>query len=350
MYYSWHCEYTDDRKEHNYLPHQERELLLQNVCNGKIKGLNNIAKIMGNESMHPKCHFVHHFRPYLYLGPFHIEIQYYFPLRSVFHDFFSHQELEWIKEYTEPILSESRYALITNNKSKSEKTNVISVEHSSIGNSDNYVSYKDQVTLPMSDILYDEEEEYVRLDRESKILEYEVLPLRNPYTFTIKNAMLFMVSKRIELATQLNVTTRHGSTTFKATNYGLSGSLLTHVDPLGYEKGVPLAESKLHLMRTGDFIASFMGWFAHTGAGGSTGFTTKKFEGRLVPRRGSAGFWINLFNCHERDMRSMHAGCPVLKGSKWILNKWINSYDQWKYWPCYLKQHVSFDVFKGLTW
>ena len=196
-----------DRQEHNYLPRQERDISLQNVCNGKIKGQKNTAKTMRNISIHPKCHLVHHFKPYLYLGPFYIEIQYYFPLRSVFHNFFSDKELEWIKEYTKPILLESRYALITNTRSKSEKTDVISVEHSSIRNSENYVSYKDQVTLPMNDISYDEEEQYVRHNKEGKQLEYKVLPLRNPYTFTIKNAMLFMVSKRIELATQLNVTT-----------------------------------------------------------------------------------------------------------------------------------------------
>ena len=96
--------------------------------------------------MHPKCHFLHYFKPYLYLGPFHIEIQYYFPLRSVFHNFFSNKELEWIKEYTKPILSESRYALITNNRSTSEKTNVHSVEDSLIRNSENFV-YSKQGTV-----------------------------------------------------------------------------------------------------------------------------------------------------------------------------------------------------------
>ena len=29
-----------------------------------------------------------------------------------------------------------------------------------------------------------------------------------------------------------------------------------------------------------------------------------------------------------------HGGCPVVMGSKWILNKWIQSYNQWDTLPC----------------
>ena len=28
------------------------------------------------------------------------------------------------------------------------------------------------------------------------------------------------------------------------------------------------------------------------------------------------------------------SGCPVLKGSKWILNKWMYSFDNFKKFPC----------------
>ena len=29
-----------------------------------------------------------------------------------------------------------------------------------------------------------------------------------------------------------------------------------------------------------------------------------------------------------------HGGCPVLAGSKWITNKWIRSWSQFKHFPC----------------
>ena len=102
-------------------------------------------------------------------------------------------------------------------------------------------------------------------------------------------------------------------------------------------------------MRTGDYIATFMGWFADTEAGGETAFMNHKYEGTIRPTKGSAAFWINLANCHQKDERAQHAGCPVLKGSKWILNKWIYSWEQWKSWPCYLEQYKTIYPFEGMS-
>ena len=92
-----------------------------------------------------------------------------------------------------------------------------------------------------------------------------------------------------------------------------------------------------------------MGWHQDTQAGGHTAFVYNQFEGTVEPNKGSAAFWINLFSCHTMDRRSRHGGCPVLKGSKWILNKWIYSWDQWKNWPCYLEPGISIHPFKGMS-
>ena len=144
------------------------------------------------------------------------------------------------------------------------------------------------------------------------------------------------MSRKIELVTNFNITTRHGASAYQTTNYGLSGMVSTHIDPWGYEHGIDLVEERRQLSRTGDYIATFMGWLEDTQAGGGTAFVTKGYEGTVEPSKGAAAFWINLSSCHMRDPRSGHGGCPVLKGSKWIVNKWIYSWDQWKKWPCYL--------------
>ena len=91
-----------------------------------------------------------------------------------------------------------------------------------------------------------------------------------------------------------------------------------------------------------------MGWMKNTELGGATAFTAKGFEKALMPIKGSAAFWINLSSCHSKDQRSVHAGCPVLKGSKWILNKWIMSYNQWKGIPCDLMPNVPIRLFADL--
>ncbi len=38
---------------------------------------------------------------------------------------------------------------------------------------------------------------------------------------------------------------------------------------------------------------------------------------------------------------------PVLVGSKWILNKWIHYFEQWKNYPCTLIKHDFIPPFDG---
>ena len=125
--------------------------------------------------------------------------------------------------------------------------------------------------------------------------------------------------------------------------------VVSHLDPWGYEQGVDLVEDRHILSRTGDYIATFMGWLENVEGGGATAFDYENFEGILAPRKGSAAFWFNLSYCHRKDVRSSHGGCPVLKGSKWILNKWIYSFDQWKTWPCQLEQYLAIRPFARIS-
>jgi prolyl 4-hydroxylase len=53
-----------------------------------------------------------------------------------------------------------------------------------------------------------------------------------------------------------------------------------------------------------------------------------------MPKKGAAAFWYDLNAKGHRDLFTQHGGCPVLKGSKWILNKWIYYFDNWNKHPC----------------
>jgi len=44
---------------------------------------------------------------------------------------------------------------------------------------------------------------------------------------------------------------------------------------------------------------------------------------KFVFFQGSAVFWFNFDNDLNPDGNTLHAGCPVIIGSKWIANKWI---------------------------
>ena len=56
-----------------------------------------------------------------------------------------------------------------------------------------------------------------------------------------------------------------------------------------------------------------------------------------MPEKGAASFWYDLTSEGNRELSSQHGGCPVLKGSKWILNKWMYYFDNFAKFPCNVK-------------
>ncbi len=110
------------------------------------------------------------------------------------------------------------------------------------------------------------------------------------------------------------------------------------MDPHGYIDGVHVSEEQSNLFVSGDMMATFMAWLDDVPAGGETGFDFPNNEMVVEPKKGSAAFWMNLKASGARERSASHGGCPVLIGSKWILNKWIYVFDQWKEYPCHLNK------------
>jgi prolyl 4-hydroxylase len=50
--------------------------------------------------------------------------------------------------------------------------------------------------------------------------------------------------------------------------------------------------------------------------GGATVFPYLKL--RVKPKKGSAVFWYNLKHSGHNEPYTLHSGCPVLLGSKWV--------------------------------
>jgi prolyl 4-hydroxylase len=134
---------------------------------------------------------------------------------------------------------------------------------------------------------------------------------------------------------------------YQTTNYGLGGLCESHIDPHGYIEGMELTSSRRELIYSGDMIATFMAWLNDVKSGGNTACDWIGYEQTMTPTRGSAAFWMNLDKKGFRERRSQHTGCPVLGGSKWILNKWVYYFDQFKSYPCGLDYHEAFGPFTG---
>ncbi|VDO15965.1 unnamed protein product [Rodentolepis nana] len=69
--------------------------------------------------------------------------------------------------------------------------------------------------------------------------------------------------------------------------------------------------------------------------GGGTAFTKTGSVARPVAR--SMVFWYNLLSSGDGDLRSRHGACPVLAGTKWVMNKWIRAAGQEFKRPCGLE-------------
>ena len=81
-----------------------------------------------------------------------------------------------------------------------------------------------------------------------------------------------------------------------------------------------------------EMVATLLMYLSEVDMGGSTVFP---FLGISIrPRIGSAVFWYNLHRSGEVDHRTLHAACPILAGTKWIANLWIQERGQEMARPC----------------
>lgn len=60
--------------------------------------------------------------------------------------------------------------------------------------------------------------------------------------------------------------------------------------------------------------------------GGSTSFP--RLGVRVLPEKGSAVFWYNLYRNGEGIVDTVHGACPVVMGEKWVANLWIREVGQ----------------------
>ncbi|KQS52023.1 uncharacterized protein Dere_GG11931, isoform C [Drosophila erecta] len=107
-------------------------------------------------------------------------------------------------------------------------------------------------------------------------------------------------------------------------NYGVGGHYEPHWDFFRDPSHYPAAE--------GNRIATAIFYLSEVEQGGATAFPFLDFA--VKPQLGNVLFWYNLHRSLDKDYRTKHAGCPVLKGSKWIGNVWIHEVTQTFARPC----------------
>ncbi|XP_068152594.1 prolyl 4-hydroxylase subunit alpha-1 [Drosophila tropicalis] len=116
-----------------------------------------------------------------------------------------------------------------------------------------------------------------------------------------------------------------GAEHMQVANYGVGGQYEPHPDY--FEVNLP-NDFK------GDRISTTMFYLSDVELGGNTVFV--KLNVFLPPIKGAMVMWHNLHYSLDVDRRTIHAGCPVLIGSKRIGNVWIHSGYQEFRRPCLL--------------
>ncbi|XP_075161943.1 uncharacterized protein LOC142234657 [Haematobia irritans] len=120
------------------------------------------------------------------------------------------------------------------------------------------------------------------------------------------------------------------SEALQVANYGIGGHYEPHLDH--FSTGVTAEHSNR--------ISTSIFYLSDVEQGGATAFPYLKIAVR--PTKGSVLFWYNLHRSLDGDYRTRHAGCPVLKGSKWIANVWTHDRNQDVVRPCALyRDHES---------
>ncbi|XP_052086635.1 prolyl 4-hydroxylase subunit alpha-2-like [Mytilus californianus] len=123
----------------------------------------------------------------------------------------------------------------------------------------------------------------------------------------------------LERLTGLRTNSRQADN-LQVVNYGIGGEYKPHFD----WQDETLIDAFFH---TGtNRVLTIILYLSDVEVGGSTVFPELGLA--VSPVKGSALFFTNLDKDEQGDKSTLHAGCPVFFGSKWIANKWIHKKDQ----------------------
>nr|XP_008018321.1 prolyl 4-hydroxylase subunit alpha-3 isoform X2 [Chlorocebus sabaeus] len=217
------------------------------------------------------CSYETNSNAYLLLQPIRKEVIHLEPYIALYHDFISDSEAQKIREFAEPWLQRSVVAS---------------------GEKQLQVEYRISKSAWLKDTV---------------------------------DPMLVTLNHRIAALTGLDVRPPYAEY-LQVVNYGIGGHYEPHFDH------ATSPSSPLYRMKSGNRVATFMIYLSSVEAGGATAFIYANLSMPVV--KNAALFWWNLHRSGEGDSDTLHAGCPVLVGDKWVANKWIHEYGQEFRRPC----------------
>lgn len=104
---------------------------------------------------------------------------------------------------------------------------------------------------------------------------------------------------------------------FQLQKYGVTQEYRPHYDWLDPDS----SGHRSHLAQGGQRLATFILYLSDVEQGGGTVFPGSGLE--VYPRKGNALWFLNTDQQLQPDRQTLHAGAPVVRGTKIIANKWL---------------------------
>ncbi|XP_016950819.1 prolyl 4-hydroxylase subunit alpha-2-like [Drosophila biarmipes] len=141
------------------------------------------------------------------------------------------------------------------------------------------------------------------------------------------NDMTRRITRRVRDIVGLDLIT---SEKFQIINYGMGGHYNMHKDFFNLTNIDSTKQSWIEIL--GDRIATLLFYLSDVEQGGATVFPKSGYT--IYPRAGTALLWYNLHTDGSGDPSTLHAACPVIVGSKWVMTEWIRELAQVFVRPC----------------
>lgn len=122
------------------------------------------------------------------------------------------------------------------------------------------------------------------------------------------------IDRRVSELMQLPIANGEG---LQILNYQIGGEYKPHHDYFPPQE----IGSKVHVARGGQRIATLILYLNNVEEGGETIFP--EINLKVTPKQGNAIYFAYTNSKSQVDPLTLHGGCPVLRGEKWIATKWM---------------------------
>ncbi|KAH8407150.1 hypothetical protein KR222_009367 [Zaprionus bogoriensis] len=246
------------------------------------------------EQRHLRCGYLTETHPFLLLAPLKVEELSHDPLLVLYHEVIYQSEIDVIAELTKNKITRAtvtgQNSSVRSNSRTSQFTFLPKTRHKVLQTIDRRV--EDMTNLNMSESWLE----------------------------------LCHIKMRIN-----TILTAEYAEDHQFSNYGIGGHYAQHMDwfyPNAFET------NQVNSPEMGNRIATVLFYLTDVAQGGGTAFPVLKQL--LKPQKYAVAFWYNLHASGVGDVRTMHGACPIISGSKWVLNRWIREYTQSDRRPCHL--------------